>query len=390
LVADPGPGCRPRGRLAADEENGPVGSRLEFEQPRENRMSKDSVRFGIIGAGTIGAFHAEAIRAVDGARLTAVFDSVGERSRDFAAKHGIEAYADLDEFLARAPIDAVTVATPTGLHASVAIPSARAGKHVLCEKPLDTTTAKARSIVDACRQSGVILSPVFQSRFGTGATAMKKAIDAGRFGRLLFVSGRIKWLRSQAYYDSGAWRGTWELDGGGCLMNQSIHGIDLMLHFAGAPAEVFGYTATRTHARLEVEDNACAVIRYASGAMGVIESSTSCAPGFPQQIEVSGERGTAAIEGDAIVRWQFADSEPGDASVLAEMGGSSLGSGASDPKGISIEGHRRQIDDMVGAILRGTKPAVDGAEAQLPVELVCGIYESMKTGRPYRFGTGAS
>ena len=272
-------------------------------------MSKDSVRFGIIGAGTIGAFHAEAIRAVDGARLTAVFDSIGERSRDFAAKHGIEAYADLDEFLARAPIDAVTVATPTGLHASVAIPSARAGKHVLCEKPLDTTTAKARSIVDACRQSGVILSPVFQSRFGTGATAMKKAIDAGRFGRLLFVSGRIKWLRSQAYYDSGAWRGTWELDGGGCLMNQSIHGIDLMLHFAGAPAEVFGYTATRTHARLEVEDNACAVIRYASGAMGVIESSTSCAPGFPQQIEVSGERGTAAIEGDAIVRWQFADSE---------------------------------------------------------------------------------
>jgi predicted dehydrogenase len=349
-------------------------------------MSKDNVRFGIIGAGTIGAFHAEAIRAVEGARLTAVFDSVAERSRNFAAKHEIESYADLDEFLAKAPIDAVTVATPTGLHASVAIPAARAGKHVLCEKPLDTTAAKAQSIIDACRQAGVILSPVFQNRFGAGAMAMKAAIDAGRFGRLLFVSGKVKWLRTQEYYDSGAWRGTWELDGGGCLMNQSIHTIDLMLHFAGAPAEVFGYTATRTHARLEVEDNACAVVRYASGAMGVIESSTSCAPGLPQQIEVSGERGTATIEGDAIVRWQFADADPRDASILAGMGGNSVG-GASDPKAIGIEGHRRQVDDMVGAILRGTRPAVDGAEARLPVELVCGIYESMRTGRPYRFGT---
>jgi len=352
-------------------------------------MSKNSVRFGIIGAGTIGAFHAQAIERVDGAVLTAVFDSVDERARAFAASHGIAAYANLDDFLANAPIDAVTVATPTGLHASVAIPAARAGKHVLCEKPLDTTAEKAQSIVDACREAGVILSPVFQSRFGEGALALKRAIDAGRFGRLLFVSGRIKWMRSQAYYDSGAWRGTWELDGGGCLMNQSIHAIDLLLHFGGAPAEVFGFTATRTHERLEVEDNACAVIRYASGALGVIESSTSCAPGFSQQIEISGERGTAVLEGDAIVRWQFADDDPIDTAITAAMGTSGLGSGASDPKGISIEGHRRQIEDMVGAVLRGSPPAVDGAQAKLPVELVCGIYESMRTGRPYRFGNAA-
>jgi len=349
-------------------------------------MSSNRVRFGIIGAGTIAAFHAQAIGLVAGAELTAVCDSVDERAREFGARHGIAAFTDVDDFLARAPIDAVTVATPTGLHASVAIPAARAGKHVLCEKPLDTTPAKAQAIIDACRDAGVILSPVFQSRFGAGAMAVKRAIDAGRFGRLLFVSGRIKWWRSQAYYDSGAWRGTWALDGGGCLMNQSIHGIDLLLHFGGAPTEVFGYTATRTHAGLEVEDNACAVIRFASGALGVIESSTSCAPGFPQQSELSGERGSAMIEGDAIVRWQFADEDPMDAPIRAAMGSSSLGSGASDPKGISIEGHRRQIEDMVDAVLRGHPPAVDGAQAKLPVELVCGIYESMRTGRPYRFG----
>ncbi|MDR2613933.1 MAG: hypothetical protein LBC91_01215 [Candidatus Accumulibacter sp.] len=208
---------------------------------------------------------------------------------------------------------------------------------------------------------------------------------AGRFGRLLFVSGHVKWWRSQAYYDSGAWRGTWALDGGGCLMNQSIHTIDLMIHFAGAPKQVFGYTATRTH-RVEVEDNACAAIRFRNGAMGVIEASVSCAPGFPLRIEVSGERGSAAIERDGIVKWSFADSDPGDAEILAGIDqGGQLGSGASDPKAIGVEGHRLQIADLTRAILTASAPAIDGEEAVLPVELICGIYASMKTGKPHVF-----
>jgi UDP-N-acetyl-2-amino-2-deoxyglucuronate dehydrogenase len=348
-------------------------------------MTTRKVRFGIIGAGTISNFHAEAIRAVDDAELTAVFDTDATRAAEFAAKHGVTAYDDFDGFLAKAPIDAVTIATPTGLHGDVAIPAARAGKHVLCEKPLDVTPAKAQAIIDACRDAGVILAPVFQFRFGAGAITMKRAIEAGRFGKILFVSGRIKWWRSQDYYDSGAWRGTFALDGGGCLMNQSIHTIDLMLHFAGRPDQVFGYTATRTHTGIEVEDNAAAVVRFRSGAVGVIESSTSCAPGLPLRIEVSGERGTAAIEGDAIVEWRFADSDPGDAAIMAGMQGKKLGDGASDPKAISTEGHRLQIADLCRAILAKSQPAVDGAEAKIPVELICGIYESMKTGRPYVF-----
>ena len=343
------------------------------------------VRFGIIGAGVISEFHAEAIKGVENAQLTAVFDVDQARARQFAAQHGIESYDDLDRFLATAPIDAVTVATPTGLHGTVAIPAARAGKHVLCEKPLDTTPEKAQAIIDACRESNVILAPVFQYRFGVGAVTIKKAIEAGRFGRILFVSGRIKWLRTQAYYDSGAWRGTWALDGGGCLMNQSIHTIDLMVHFGGQPEQVFGYTATRTHTGIEVEDNACAVVRFESGAMGVIESSTSCAPGLPLRIEVSGERGTAAIEGDAIAEWRFADVEPGDEAILAMVKGRGLGDGASDPKAITVEGHRQQIADLTAAILDSSRPAIDGAQAKIPVELICGIYESMRTGRPYRF-----
>ncbi|MDR0576708.1 MAG: Gfo/Idh/MocA family oxidoreductase [Candidatus Accumulibacter sp.] len=343
------------------------------------------VRYGIIGAGTIAGFHAEAIKSVENARLTAVCDSDGERAAEFARARGIECHANLADFLARAPIDAVTIATPTGLHAEVAIPAARAGKHVLCEKPLDVTAEKAQAIIDACGKAGVLLVPVFQNRFGHGAVRIKRAIEAGRFGRLLQIGGRIKWYRSQEYYDSGAWRGTWALDGGGCLMNQSIHTVDLMLHFGGRPEQVFGYTATRTHTGLEVEDNACAVLRFRNGAIGVIESSTSCAPGFPARIEVSGERGTAALEGDAIVQWSFTDSEAGDEAILAGIGQTTLGSGASDPKAIGVEGHRLQIADMTRAILTGGKPAIDGAEARIPVELVCGIYESMKTGKPYVF-----
>ena len=348
-------------------------------------MSIRKVRFGIIGAGMISNFHAEAIKAVDDAELTAVFDLDRKRAADFAAKHGVAAYDDLEGFLAKAPIDAVTIATPTGLHGAGAIPAARAGKHVLCEKPLDVTHDKAQSIIDACRDAGVILAPVFQYRFGAGAMTMKRAIEAGRFGRILFVSGRIKWWRSQEYYDSGAWRGTFALDGGGCLMNQSIHTIDLMLHFGGRPDQVFGFTATRTHTGIEVEDNACAVVRFKNGALGVIESSTSCAPGLPLRLEVSGERGTAALEGDAIVEWRFADSEEGDASILDGIKGKSLGDGASDAKAISIEGHRLQIADLCRAILQSSRPGVDAAEAKIPVELICGIYESMKSGQPYFF-----
>lgn len=345
----------------------------------------NEVRFGIIGAGTIAAFHAEAIGQVENARLTAILDVDAARANELAERYGIAAYSDLTSFLREAPIDAVTVATPTGLHGDVAIAAARAGKHVLCEKPLETTPQRSQAIITACRESGVILAPVFQYRFGEGAMTVKRAIEAGRFGRILFVSGRIKWWRSQAYYDSGAWRGTFALDGGGCLMNQSIHTIDLMLHFAGAPEQVFGYTATRTHSGIEVEDNASAVVRFRNGAFGVIEASTSCAPGQPLRVEISGERGTAVLEGDTICEWRFADVETGDEAIRAKALDRSLGDGASDPKAISVEGHRRQIADLVGAIIESRPPAIDGAEAKLPVELVCGIYESMRTGRPYIF-----
>lgn len=346
---------------------------------------KECVRFGIIGAGTIAHFHAEAIQKAGRAALSAVYSEPAETALRFAEKYGIKAFTDFDAFLKSDEFDAVSIATPTGTHARMAVPAAMAGKHILCEKPLDINTERADAIIAAAKENGVVLSPVFQMRFGDAIMALKERIDAGRFGRILFVRVSVKWYRSQEYYDSGLWRGTWELDGGGCLMNQSIHGVDLMIHLAGRPLEVYGYTSTRTHSRIEVEDNAAAVVTFAGGAFGVIESSTSCNPGFPLTIEISGENGTAVWGGDSILRWDFADKDPRDAEVLKQMKGESGSSGASDPKAINCEGHRRQIADMVGAILDKRPTLIAGDQGRIPIELITGIYTSMRTKHPYFF-----
>ena len=347
----------------------------------------DKVRFGIIGTGAIAALHAQAIMSMENAELVAVYDKVTDRCRAFAEKYHVLAVDDFDTFLSDANIDAVTVATPTGIHGDVAIPAARAGKHILCEKPLDVTLEKADAIINECEKHGVVLSAVFQSRFAKTIQLLKKTIDEGRFGKVVLASTQVKWFRSQDYYDSAGWRGTWALDGGGALMNQSIHTIDLLLYLNGDPSEVFGYAGTLTHERIEVEDNACAVVKYKNGAMGVIEVSTSCAPGFPRRIEISGSNGSVTVEDDRIIRWQFVDERPEDAEI--RQNGSiteGLNGGAGDPMaGVSYEGHRRQIADMVDAILKQKDPSLPGREGRRAIQLICGIYESARTGKPVKF-----
>lgn len=334
------------------------------------------LRFGIIGSGMIAEFHMNAIRAAGNMRVKGSF-SIGPNAVAFAEQNGITAYASLEAMLADPGIDAVTIATPSGFHGDSAVAAAKAGKHVLCEKPVEITPEKAKRVVDACVANNVILAPVFQSRYGAGARLIRKAIDAGRFGKVLLSSAKVKWFRPQSYYDAADWRGTWEVDGGGCLMNQSIHAIDLMTWFGGVPSGVFGYWATKTH-DIPVEDNAVGVVRFQGGVMGVIEASTSCAPGFPLEVSLSGERGSATLSADAITTWSFADDDPLDAEV-AKLG-SSLGSGGSDPKGISIDGHVAVLRDMLRAVNGEKNDLVSGLEARHPIEIICGIYESAKTG----------
>lgn len=333
--------------------------------------------FGIIGSGMIADYHLSAIKAAENIRVKGSF-SIGPNAVEFAEQNGITAYASLEAMLADPEIDAVTIATPSGYHGDAAVAAAKAGKHVLCEKPVEITPEKAKRVVDACVADKVILAPVFQSRYGVGARFIRRALDAGRFGKVLLCSAKVKWFRPQSYYDAADWRGTWEVDGGGCLMNQSIHAIDLMTWFGGVPAGVFGYWATRTH-DIPVEDNAVGVVRFQGGVMGVIEASTSCAPGFPLEVSVSGERGTATLSADAVTAWNFVDDDPLDAEV-AKLGSSSFGSGGSDPKGIRIDGHVAVLRDMLRAVKGEKNDLVSGLEARYPIEIICGIYESAKIG----------
>jgi predicted dehydrogenase len=246
-----------------------------------------------------------------------VYDCVSERAHAFAEQYGVEAESDLATFLARADIDAVTVTTPSGVRADVAVAAAEAGKHVLCEKPLEVTTERADRIIRACDENGVTLGCVFQARTAANVQRIRDAFDAGRFGRLVLVDAQVPWFRTQEYYDSAAWRGTWKLDGGGALMNQSIHIIDLMLYFAGAPHSVYAFTDALTHTGIEVEDTAAAAIRFENGALGTITASTCCAPGFPRRLEIAGERGSVVLEDDRLTRWSFVDQDAGDERVFA-------------------------------------------------------------------------
>lgn len=348
-------------------------------------MNKE-IRFAIIGTGMIAERHAAAIMEIPEAKLYAVYDKNSQKAEEFAEKYPVKIYSTFDELLSDPQLTAVTIATPTGVHKDIAVPCAKAGKHILCEKPLDVTVEKADAIINACDKYGVYLSAVFQSRFSNQVKLIKDAIDAGRFGRLTLCSAQVKWYRSQDYYDSAGWRGTWALDGGGALMNQSIHIVDLLLYLVGNPETVHAFTNTLTHERLEVEDNVCASIKFKNGALGVIEASTSCAPGFPRRLEISGEKGSIILEDDTITRWQFIDELPEDESIRSGYDSTkTLKSGAGDPRAGSHEGHRRQLLDLVKAISEKREPSIPGREGRRAIELICAIYESAKTGMPYNF-----
>ncbi|HWL54152.1 MAG TPA: Gfo/Idh/MocA family oxidoreductase [Chthoniobacteraceae bacterium] len=341
----------------------------------------NTIRFGIIGTGSIADFHAEAIRQTPGATLVAVTNRSFPKAQAFAARHGTTAEPDLAAFLSRSDIDAVCVTTPSGEHAAVAVEALNAGKHLLCEKPLDISLPRIDAMLAAARRNRRLLSAVFQARFGEGAQTLKTAIDAGRFGRLTLCNCQVRYWRDQAYYDNGAWRGTWAGDGGGALMNQGIHAVDLLQWLLGMPEAVCAQTGTLVHERIETEDTAAALLRFPSGAIGVIEAATSTWPGFSRRLQISGEHGSATLENDRLTFWQFRQESDEDARIR-ERGkeGAAIVSGASDPRAINAEGHRRQIEDLARAIRTGQPPAIDGAEGRNAVAIILGIYESVRTG----------
>jgi predicted dehydrogenase len=343
-------------------------------------MSAAPLGFGIVGLGMVADYHARAIAASDGGRLVGVVSRSADKARTFAQRHGAAFATDrLDQLLARSDVDVVCITTPNGAHLEPAVAAARARKHLVVEKPLEVTLERTDALIAAATQAGVLLAPIFQSRFGTGAQALKSAVQQGRFGRLALCSAYVKWQRTPEYY-AGSWHGQAALDGGGVAMNQAIHAIDLLQWFAGMPAELTALTGRCVHTGIQVEDTLSAVLRFPQGAMGTIEASTAVFPGWAQAIDLCGEHGSARLEDDRLVRWDFREERPEDAGLRAAAASTALRSGAAAPNAIGIEGHRRQIQNLIDAI-RGVHPlALDAAEARKAVALVCALYRSASVG----------
>lgn len=348
------------------------------------------IGFGIVGCGMISRFHAKAISEIRGAELIACYDSHGSAADKYAAEFHCKAYHDVGEMLKNPEIKIVTICTPSGAHMDPAVLAAKAGKHVVVEKPLEVTLKRCDAIIKACKDANVKLCTVFPSRFSPANVALKEALQEKRFGRLTLGDTSVKWWRDQKYYDQGGWRGTFALDGGGSFMNQGVHNVDLLYWLMGDVVEVSGFTGTLAHERIEVEDTGVAIVKFKNGALGTIVATTSAYPGLLKKTEIHGTKGSAIVEQDNVLTWEFAMKSPKDRAVRDKLmkkpddddDDMPVVGGASDPKAISHIGHREQLKEFIKAIETGRRPHVDGEEGRKSVEIILAIYKSAWTGKP--------
>jgi len=333
------------------------------------------VRFGIIGCGGISYYHAEAIICADDAEMTCVYDTYTPNIEKFVEKYSsVRVCASVDEMVNSSDVDAVVICTPSGLHTEQAITAMQKGKHVVVEKPMSLTLSDADRLIITAEETKTKVCVISQLRYSPAVQEMKRAIDIGALGRIVAGSLSMKYFRTHEYYEAGGWRGTWEMDGGGALMNQGIHGIDMFRYLMGPVDSLYGFARTQTR-RIEVEDSGVALLEFKNGALGTIEGYTTCYPGYARRIEICGDQGSMVLEEDSIIKWDL----PIEARV--PVGIATESEGASIPMAISYEGHIRQIANFVDAILRDAPLMADAASGRPPLEIILGIYESSKTGQ---------
>ena len=332
--------------------------------------------FGIVGCGVISNWHAKAIGEIEGIRLIGVTDVYKDSRDKFALNYGVHSFDSTDEMFANNEIDVVCICTPSGLHAPLALQAAEAGKHIILEKPMALNLKETDEIIAACKKNNVKLTVISQLRFTDAVTRLKEAVDQGLLGKLIMGDIYMKYNRSQEYYDKSGWRGTWKMDGGGALMNQGIHGIDLLQYIMGPVKSVFAHTRTLVR-DIEVEDSAIAILEFQNGALGTIQGTTSIYPGSPRVLEINGDKGTIALEEDSIIKWIIEGHEMPEGIVM----GNSTYNSSSNPSDFSTEGHTFQIRDMAQAIWEDRKPLVDQYEGKKPIEIIMAIYESSRTGK---------
>jgi predicted dehydrogenase len=342
----------------------------------------DELKFALLGCGRIARKHVDAIARAPNARLVAVCDEKLERAKAIADKLGIPAFSDVDTMLRTGPdIDVVNVLTPTGYHAEHVVRVAGYRKHVVVEKPMALRLEDADEMIVACDRAGVRLFVVKQNRYNLPVQRLRGALEAGRFGKLVMGTVRVRWCRRQDYYDQDSWRGTWELDGG-VLANQASHHVDLLMWMLGPVESVFAMTATRL-VNVETEDTAAVVLRFTNGALGIVEATTATRPvDLEGSLSILGERGTVVIGGFAVNEldtWKFENAAPEDETVIAES--------RTKPDNVYGFGHQAFIENVVKTIRGQGAALVDGLEGRKSIEVINAIYESVQTGRevPLRY-----
>ena len=333
------------------------------------------IRFGIVGCGMIASYHAKAMEMTPGAVLLGACSKSSASAEKFCAENAVRKFDTYEEMLLCPDIDAISICTPSGDHARQILQALDAGKHVVVEKPMCIQLSDCDAVIRKAEETGKQVCVISQLRFSDAIQEIKRAIDAGEFGKLYSTALTMRYFRSQAYYDQAAWRGTWALDGGGILMNQGIHGVDMLCYLFGPAQSLSGYAQTMGH-DIEVEDTAVTAIRFENGMLGTIDASTCCAPGFPKKIVISGEKGTVIMEEDAITHWSL----PTPCHI--PTGVVSGSSAASDPRGITCTNHARQFANFVDAVLNGAPMVSDARQGRLPLEIILGTYQSSREGKP--------
>ncbi len=330
---------------------------------------------GLIGGGNITETHARAARALPGVEIGAIHGTSAEKVGRLCREYGGRPYSELSQFLAHRPMDLVAIGSPSGLHASQGIAAAQHGLHVLTEKPIDIRTERADALIAAADKAGVKLGVFFQDRCKPDILRVKKAVDAGVLGRPILADARVKWFRPPDYYANSRWRGTWALDGGGALINQAVHTVDLMLWLFGDVISVQATSKTNLHA-IEAEDTLVAHFEFANGALGVLQASTAVYPGYPRQLELTGSEGTLVIAQDRLLA---ADLRKPSADLQCGGKGDQNPS-ASSPVVSDARGHQSVLEDFIQSIRNNTSPRCDGREGRRSLAVVEAIYGACRTG----------
>src|SRR5438445_21376 len=332
-----------------------------------------TTHIGLIGGGNITETHARAARAIPGAEISAIHGTNAEKIARLCREHGGTPYQDFDAFLRHRPMELVIIGSPSGLHAAQGIAAARHGLHVLTEKPIEISIARSDALIEAAKQSKVQLGVIFQDRRKPHICQLKKWIDQGLLGKILFVDARVKWYRPPEYYAGSRWRGTLALDGGGALINQGVHTVDLLLWLLGDVVRVQARTATQLH-KIEAEDTAAAILEFASGALGVFHATTAAYPGYPRRVELSGSEGTVILEHDRIIAANLRNTPHATASAALDENESASSAVVSD-----FRGHQTVLEDFLQAIEHHRAPACGGPEGRRSIALVESIYRAAKT-----------